>query len=204
MYVAENVTNVMDGGDNVLRLILTYMIFLRSSGNMNAFNHVDRNLNIIHNIGVILIYMQLLVLYTTSSTLKLQGEEWINGTAVYYVLQMQWFRPKYLAFIQDWVKNPFIVTSLTYMGLLYQLWYPVALFSRFHILWTVFGVLFHFGIAIFLGLVTFSSIMIGLILFAINDEKYERMYKNFLLPTFNNLKNVYEKGKVSYAKFKTE
>ena len=51
----------------------------------------------------------------------------------------------------------------------------MALISRVRIPWLLAGVLFHLGVAFFMGLVTFSMIMIGLELFLISDSDYRRI-----------------------------
>jgi hypothetical protein len=50
--------------------------------------------------------------------------------------------------------------------------FPVAIFSRFKFLWIGAGICFHLGIAYFMGLLTFSLVMIGLELFLISDQEY--------------------------------
>ena len=114
---------------------------------------------------------QLCILYLISSTLKLQGEVWTNGTALYYVTHTKWFGPPW-----EWMRrlfeNPFIVTIGTYGAVLYQLWFPVALWTKFHWLWVLIGVSFHAAIAVVMGLVSFSAIMTTLVLFTLRDEEW--------------------------------
>jgi predicted DCC family thiol-disulfide oxidoreductase YuxK len=48
------------------------------------------------------------------------------------------------------------------------------MFSRFKLLWLAMGISFHLGIGAFMGLVTFSSVMISLELFFITDGEHAR------------------------------
>jgi hypothetical protein len=57
--------------------------------------------------------------------------------------------------------NPFIVTLSTYIPMLFQMWFPIAIFSRFKITWILIGVCFHLGVATFMGLITFSTVMMS-------------------------------------------
>ena len=56
--------------------------------------------------------------------------------------------------------------------MLHQVLFPVAMFSRFKLLWVALGIGFHVGIAVFMGLITFSAMMIGLELFLLTDPEF--------------------------------
>jgi hypothetical protein len=66
--------------------------------------------------------------------------------------------------------NPAITTFATYVPMTFMILFPVAIFSKFKFLWIGAGICFHLGIAYFMGLLTFSLVMIGLELFLISDQ----------------------------------
>lgn len=169
LMLERRLPEILDGGDNITRLTLTYMLFLLPAGARPARKSVGVWL---HNIAVVAIMAQLIVLYATSGLMKAAGERWHHGTALYVVSQVEWFSEPWM---RDLFKNPFTVTLATYATLLFQLWFPMAIFSRFKLVWLAAGIFFHLNIAVVMGLVTFSTVMIGLELFLITDEEFARL-----------------------------
>lgn len=155
-----------DGGDNISRLSLMYMILLTSSP---AKENISKLKVWIHNIGIACIIAQLMVLYETSGFMKATGEKWQNGTAMYLISNVEWFS---VPGIRELFTNPIVTTIATYAPMVFMILFPVAIFSRFKLIWIAIGIGLHAGIAIFMGLITFSSVMIGLELFIISDQEY--------------------------------
>ncbi|HEX8147677.1 MAG TPA: hypothetical protein VF591_10895 [Pyrinomonadaceae bacterium] len=158
-----------DGGDNVTQLVLVYMLFLLPAGAEAARGSAAVWL---HNVAVASIAAQLVVLYMTSGFLKVTGEVWQNGTAMYLISQVQNFS---LPGWGEMFKNPLVTTTASYSAMFFQVWFPLAVFSRAKHVWICVGVCFHLGIAVFMGLVTFSTVMIGLELFLVSDPDYARL-----------------------------
>ena len=130
-----------------------------------------------HNLGVASIITQLMVVYITSGFLKAAGEKWQNGTAMYVISKVEWFS---LPGFREMFTNPFITTIATYAPMFFMIFFPIAIFSRFKYLWIGTGFFFHLGIAYSMGLVTFSTVMIGLELFLISDPEYESLRRYWL------------------------
>ncbi|MPY67939.1 hypothetical protein F8S09_14855 [Deinococcus sp. SDU3-2] len=160
---ARSITH--DGGDNVLRIVLLYMLLLRTSPGRAGPGRF------FHNLAVIGIYVQLCLLYFVAGTLKLDGDVWKNGTALYYVTQVNWFTPPW-PWMQELFKNPWVVTAATYSAVIYQVGFPFMLFNRFHLVWVPIGLAFHLGIGVAMGLVSFSLAMMGLVLFTVRDSEW--------------------------------
>jgi hypothetical protein len=114
-----------------------------------------------------------MVMYTASGYFKYIGPLWREGTAMYYITQVQQFT---LPGANALFSVPLIVYVATYVSMLYQLMFPMAIISRFKLLWIAIGILFHLSIAVLTGLVTFSTVMIGLELFLISDQEYVKIY----------------------------
>ncbi|MBS3947854.1 MAG: DUF393 domain-containing protein [Dethiobacter sp.] len=166
----ESRANIGDGGDNVLRLVLLYMVFLHPK--LATPQQIKPGSSVfLHNLAVVAVYLQLMILYFIAGTAKLQGEVWINGTALYYVMHTDWFGPGQ-PWLRDLFKNPWIVTLGTYCAVLYQIGFPFMIFSRWQLLWIAIGIAFHLGIAATMGLITFSTILIAMILFTIRDTQW--------------------------------
>jgi hypothetical protein len=58
---------------------------------------------------------------------------------------------------------------------LYETLFPFAVLSPLRVPWVVVGIVFHLGIALTLGLISFSIVMIGLDLFFITDAEHTRV-----------------------------
>lgn len=160
---------ITDGGDNILQLVLIYMVFALPAGAKPARGSLSVWL---HNVTVLAIIFQVVVLYATSGLSKVAGAKWEHGVAMYYISQVNWFS---LPATRQVFSNPVIVTYATYIPMLYQVFFPVAILSRLKIPWLALGILFHLGTAVMLGLVTFCGIMIGLELFLITDQEYAHL-----------------------------
>jgi hypothetical protein len=158
-----------DGGDNIAVLILCYMLFLIPAD----ASHVSGSLSVwIHNIAVLAIALQIVVVYSTAGLAKAYGNLWHHGTAMYYVSQVQWFS---LPMVRNIFKISAITTVTSYVSVLYELWFPLAVLSPLRRIWIGIGIFFHLSIAIFMGLITFSSMMIALDLFFISDREHIRI-----------------------------
>jgi hypothetical protein len=171
VLLSERFQELPDGGDNIALLVLCYMLFLIPTGADRARGSVSVW---IHNIAVLAVALQVMVVYSTAGLAKAYGNLWYHGTAMYYVSQVQWFS---LPAMRNIFKNPVITTISTYGSVLYEVWFPVAILSPVRRLWIGVGIVFHLGIAIFMGLITFSMMMVALDLIFISDQEYVRIRK---------------------------
>jgi hypothetical protein len=160
---------IPDGGDNITRLVLTYMLFLvpgrakPARGSLGVW---------FHNVAVLAIAFQITILYSTSGMMKASGDRWHHGVAMYYISQVEWFS---LPALREMFRNPLMVVLASYIPLFYQILFPLAMLSRVKLLWLALGIGFHLGVAVFMGLITFSTAMIGMELFLISDGEYASM-----------------------------
>lgn len=160
-----------DSGDNMAKIVLVYMCFVLPYGAKTSPGDFRIWL---HNIAVLAIALQLIVMYMASGFAKAMGDTWQDGVAMYYVSQVQWFT---LPGVHALMTNPLLVTTATYVPMFYQILFPVAILSRIKLPWIMLGIFFHLGIAILMGLISFSTIMIGLELFLISDREYAMIWK---------------------------
>jgi hypothetical protein len=187
-----------DGGDNITRLSLFYMILLCP----NPMKSKMSNLKVwLHNVGIAAITAQLMIMYWTSGFMKITGEKWQNGTAMYVISNVEWFS---LPAIRDIFLNPVVTTIGTYAPMVFMILFPIAIFSRLKFLWIFVGIFLHLGIAYTMGLLTFSLVMIGLELFIITDEEYI-FFKDKLqnLNTIFSPKKIYRKLSTGLGKIRT-
>lgn len=167
--LGQRLPELNDGGDNIATLALTYMAFTLP---MDAKWKPGNLVVWMHNVGVLAIAAQVAVLYFVSGFMKMNGSTWHHGTALYVISQVEWFSHPAT---REMFKNPLIVTVATYSTMLFQVWFPLAILTSFRRAFVAVGILFHVGIAVTMGLVTFSTVMIGLELFLISDADYVRL-----------------------------
>jgi hypothetical protein len=172
---AETSTVTHDGGDNLLRLLLLYMVFMLEN---YQFEKSKGIVVFLHNLAVLVCIAQICILYFVAGTTKLQGADWVNGTALYYVMHVDMFSMNW-AWLRELMKNPMAVTAATYTAMVYQIGFPFMLNNRFHVPWLLVGLGFHAGIVVAMGLTTFGTIMITIVLFTVRDSEW-RAIQNFL------------------------
>ena len=171
----QRLPQLPDGGDNITRIVLAYMVFLLPPTASPKFGSFAVWL---HNLAVLAIGIQICILYTISGLMKAYGDKWHHGIAMYYISQVEWFSHPAVRKI---FKNPFVVTASTYMPMFYQLLFSMAILSQLKLPWLALGISFHLGVAWLMGLVTFSTVMIGLELFLITDSEYTDLAKSWRL-----------------------
>jgi hypothetical protein len=158
--------DITDGGDNVMALLLVYTLgFLGprerpAPGGARVW---------VHNLAVVAVAAQILIIYSAAAFYKFEGHVWQNGTALYVVSQVDRFTTP---LAQAAMKNALVCTLSTYATLAWQILFPLAVFTPIRRAWLAIGVLFHLGIVGMMGLVTFSAIMIGLELFLLDEADY--------------------------------
>ncbi|MET0467613.1 MAG: HTTM domain-containing protein [Aeromicrobium sp.] len=191
LWVSLSVSNpfVGSGGDAILRMVLLYMCFTDSSRHWS----VDARLRerrgevrgivpawmttTVHNLAMILIVHQIVMVYLGSSFWKLQSEVWKDGSAVYYPLQTDAYSPWHDVLQPLYASSPFIAAA-TYTAIFVQLFFPVFLIYRpTRILALVAITGMHLGIGILMGIMYFSLVMIAVDMILVSDESWTSAHR---------------------------
>lgn len=178
---------VLNGGNNILILELFFMMFMQTGVYFSwhstkirrklATGSVrNRFLALVHNFAWLCVVIQICTMYFTSFLFKVQGKEWMHGTALYYIFRVHEFQLPGVS--QIIYQNPVLVTLLTYGTLLFQGSFPFLVWNR-HTkpIMIAVAIAFHSGIAWFMGLFWFSFIMIGIDAILISDDTYHFIWK---------------------------
>lgn len=170
-----------DGGDQVAALVTLFLIPWtltdpREWHWQRAPGATSERRRIVAHAARVLIRIQVMVVYLHSAVTKFDVDSWIDGTAVYY-----WFHDPIVG--ASPALEPLLfpiarsgaVTAITYGAIGVEILLVLALFAprRF---WTPLfwlGVLFHVGIAVALGLASFSLAMIGALLLYLRPPERE-------------------------------
>ncbi len=174
---------LLDGGDNLLVIVLAYMMAVdcgarlsldagRRRGAPAGDGAGSRAVTLLHNAGLLAVITQVCLLYLASALYKTQGELWQNGTALYYIMRVQDFT---LPGVSEMLyRNPLFVTAGTYGTVLFQLAFPFLLLNRWTRLLALAGAIaMHAGIALLMGLMTFSWVMVTVELPLLGDRRLE-------------------------------
>lgn len=140
------------GGEVILHLLLFYMIFIHE-------NRKDALNTLLNNTFFWACRWQIIVVYIFAAWYKLYDETWLNGEALYYILQIDAFsRP----LLSDLISEQKTLLQIgTYFVLLYQLAFPFLIWwKKIKTPFLIVGVLFHISIAFVTGVFSFGIIMI--------------------------------------------
>jgi hypothetical protein len=129
-----------------------------------------------HNAAVLLCGYQVILIYVNSGIYKFMGEEWLDGSALYYALNLDVFRVFPALSDLAWQVTPFVAVG-SWISIWAQLLFPLLLLwrpTRYAALVVIMGM--HLGIGFFLGLWPFSLAMIALDLVFVRDASWERAF----------------------------
>lgn len=103
--------------------------------------------------------IQIAVIYGYTGFEKLKGGSWWEGTALWSVLG----NPQMTTFDFSWIRHFAPIVALATIGtILFEIYWPMAMLSkRSRNLFLVMGVFFHLGIAVTMGLMPFSLVMLS-------------------------------------------
>jgi hypothetical protein len=182
-----------DGGDDLMLLVLIYLCFAQLSAHwaLDACRVMRQQIaeqqvlrrkrlrwkvaTVVHNSAILAILLQVCVLYMASGLFKVQGERWQEGTALYYVLQIEEYQawPDLSRFVY---MNSIAVVLISYLTVLLEVAFPFLMLHRVSRrigLVAIIGM--HVGIGVLMGLPFFSLTMIVTDMLFIGDATYRRV-----------------------------
>ncbi|MCM2588073.1 HTTM domain-containing protein [Rossellomorea marisflavi] len=178
--------NLLDGGNNILIIVLFYMIFTNNTEyfSLHKLTRKSPYRNIVHNLFFVMIIIQVCILYFFAGFFKAQGSMWFHGSALYYVLNLEAFDMEFTDGMKNFVlSSPALLTFGAYSAIFTQLFFPFLVFNKYVRYLILLGsIAFHLSILMFMGLAQFAIIMIALDLQFITDKEYKAVasIKKFL------------------------
>ncbi|GAA1736990.1 HTTM domain-containing protein [Aeromicrobium alkaliterrae] len=171
------------GAEDVVRLVLFYLCFSDSGAAASLDARRRRRLDrptpsrewvtiLLNNAAVVLIAHQIVMIYVGSALWKFDGSVWIDGTAVYYPLQVHQYSPWLgeLGWLYEW--SPFVHLA-SWSAMVIQLGFPLLLLTRrTRIIGFVLITGTHLGIGVLMGLMYFSLAMIAADAVLISDDSW--------------------------------
>lgn len=181
--------DVLEGGDNLARILLIFMIFCTTNAYFSPGSRARRerlaaaeggySLRVlIHNLAAFLIVFQVCSVYFFAGLNKIIGTIWQDGVATYYISRIPAFHGSGL--YANLMSQPFIGTVTSYMTILIELAFPFAILSsrawirKANVLMIE---TMHLGIIAFMSLVCFGIIMIGADCSVLTDQDFRDLHE---------------------------
>lgn len=167
---------LLDGGDNLSYLVLLYLLPVNCTAvlSIRRTEPVPKGAEVavvLHNMGIVLIALQIFILYLASAMYKIQGRLWQDGTALYYIWRVPEF--SWPLVTDHLVRYGWLIVMATYFSVLFQLLFPVLVAIRETRVATILmAVLFHATIGITMGLTSFSIYMVATEAIFLSDRHY--------------------------------
>lgn len=152
-------------------LYTTIMIGLRHHSGLNGDYHISlvviiglllwtsHENNIIHNIGYIFIASQIILSYLVSGVLKLFSAEWRSGAAIINIFSANtWGGTERIYELIH--SQPYLAKATSWIVILFECLFFITIFVSHEMLLIILpvGLIFHIGIALFMGLNRFAII----------------------------------------------
>lgn len=165
---------LLDGEDTVFRLVGFFLMFMPAgrAWSLDArFRRPGVELPPASGWAVRLMQIQMAVIYLSASLVKMQGETWMDGTALYYVARLDDYFGRFPLprFMFD---VPIVVAVLTWSVILVEFTVPILVwFKETRLPCLFFAVLFHLGCDYTMNLFLFHYIMlVGWMSFVTPDD----------------------------------
>ena len=159
------------GGESLINLLLFYLIFIQETDKSKP-NYVLQNL--LNNTFYIILLIQICVLYFFSTFWKLYDENWRNGMAIYYIVQIDTFSSEALKAM--FLNQVWLAKIATYSVLIYQGSFPFLVWiKKIKIPFLIFGVILHLLISFGMGIFTFGIIMCLSYILFLDDSHINRL-----------------------------
>ncbi len=179
---------ILNGGDNLMIFVVLYLIFSncfeKYTLNKNSRDHSPMS-NLISNVAVYSICIHLGYVYFISAVHKIHADVWFNGTAIYYILNLERYGSPLAQYIRD---NGFITTMGTYFTVLFELLFVFLVWNRrLRPFFLVSGVILHMGIYLFMMIYDFQIFFLSLYGFFIPEKTWKAVFSK-MQGIFINLK----------------
>jgi hypothetical protein len=166
------------------------------------------------NLAIRLLQVHVCFVYCASGLSKLQGQAWWSGTAPWSTMANYEFSPMYLQYYMNsihflvnhrWLWE-LMMSSIAIFTLVFEVGFPIFMLLAYlvkkpwgrSLRWFVIGaaVLLHLGIAVFMGLVTFSLMMLVAVCAFVPAEAWHRLFERLHLED-GRIRLAYVEGKAA-------
>ncbi|MFI7138691.1 hypothetical protein ACIBQ5_13270 [Streptomyces massasporeus] len=170
--VYQRQPGLLDGGDNLAYVVIPFLLltrcydrFVLPTGVASLLaERVPGRLRAVsvpfHNLGVLMVAVQICLVYVVSGWYKVMGEEWQDGTALFYIMRVAEFElPGWSSLVYE---NDVLVVLGTHGTVAFLVYFPMGVLVPALRRWAAAASIgFHLSIAFFMGLTGFALTMIA-------------------------------------------
>ncbi|MEU0893063.1 HTTM domain-containing protein [Streptomyces massasporeus] len=170
--VYQRQPGLLDGGDNLAYVVIPFLLLTRCYDRFvlptglasRLAERVPDRLRAVsvpfHNLGVLMVAVQICLVYVVSGLYKVMGEEWQDGTALFYIMRVAEFElPGWSSLVYE---NDVLVVLGTYGTVAFLVYFPMGVLVPALRRWAAAASIgFHLSIAFFMGLTGFALTMIA-------------------------------------------
>ncbi|MFD5001822.1 HTTM domain-containing protein [Streptomyces mutabilis] len=170
--VYQRQPGLLDGGDNLAYVVIPFLLLTRCYDRFalptglasRLAQRTPGQLRAVsvpfHNLGVLMVAVQICLVYVVSGLYKVMGEEWQDGTALFYIMRVAEFQlPGWSNLVYE---NDFLVVLGTYGTVAFLVYFPLGVLVPVLRPWAATAsICFHLSIAFFMGLTGFALTMIA-------------------------------------------
>lgn len=157
--------SILNGGDNLLKFIMIYMVFIDSYNYFSIKPKLFKNTELskfnifLSNLGGYSICLHICLAYFISAIHKIHADIWFNGIATYYTMSLERFEGT--NYNLSLAKNAIFVTLTTYATILIELFYSALIwFNRTKKIMILLAIILHLSIYIFMMIYDFQIVFI--------------------------------------------
>lgn len=173
-----------DGGEQIALCLSTMLLTFSVGGLMTSIPcklvNIEKYAASWFFVWHMMIKIQMFVVYFQAGVSKLAVESWTDGSEIYYDMINPMFGASgwRLEFSLFFVSNSFLLLVLTWGAIFCEIFISFAIFGsdNVKIIAIIFAIILHTSIAFFLGITSFSIIMIGGAIYSLLPDRfaYER------------------------------
>ncbi|MEV7079913.1 HTTM domain-containing protein [Streptomyces sp. NPDC093516] len=178
--VYQRQPGLLDGGDNLAYVVIPFLLLTRCYDRFalptglasRLSERVPGHLRAVsvpfHNLGVLMVAAQICLVYVVSGLYKVMGEEWQDGTALFYIMRVAEFElPGWSHLVYE---SDVLVVLGTYGTVAFLVYFPLGVLVPALRPWAAAAsICFHLSIAFFMGLTGFALTMIACDLVFLSD-----------------------------------
>lgn len=163
---------IQDGGNNLMHIVLFLLIFM--TPHSSARNPSLRSFsNSLSNMAFFMVRAQVALVYATAGLLKVQGELWPKGVALYYTMNVLEYGNKFVGGLM--ADFPLLLAAGCLVTVLFQVTFPILIWPRAtRPLLMAAGTFFHLSIVFVMGLTSFGFAMCASYFIFYTDRQAEK------------------------------
>ncbi len=168
---------VINGGDQVVLFYMFLGVFCNNRPSFSEESIIRLFQDALNNFCILIAQIQVALIYLVSGWDKLNSETWIDGTAIFNLLQVDFYPTNWLQALTEGVDLQTLV-MVSWLVIAFELLFPLLVWIPGLRYWMLsMGILFHLFIALGLSLPDFALIMIWTYVIFVKQKDFNKVIK---------------------------